>query len=320
MRIRKLYLLIFCFAVVLTTYSLAVDTEVAPGFMAYKDPSSIYQLEYPSHWIKQASGNKVAFIGSTQEGSPMATIEFRRNLQGIIAPSSFYAQLKASYKEAVPDAVFSGDADKWIGGKQAHTFNVDFTVSGKEYHQETYIFSISKDFLELSLRAEKNAFPDTQTVFEQMLHSIVIEAVPEPDLWDNEAGLAEMPRDSEEDTTVDSTPGTRRRDPFIDPTQRVRPDSTGGVPGGKPPGIEGMMISEVDFVGILSSKDGFIAVFNGTDNMGYFLKVNDKLWDGEIIKITENAVHFKQKLVDQYSKRQFREVVKYLHPTEEGGK
>src|SRR5207249_696505 len=68
-----------------------------------------------------------------------------------------------------------------------------------------------------------------------------------------------------------------RRDPFrslIDPLNLVQK-------GPRPRGIAGMLISEVDLVGIVQKGREAVAFFNGSDNKGYFLRVGDTLYDGK---------------------------------------
>lgn len=80
------------------------------------------------------------------------------------------------------------------------------------------------------------------------------------------------------------------------------------------PGIAGMLINEVELVGILKKGDEYIAIFNGTDNLGYFLKVNDELEDGRIKEITIETVVFEQRIEDPTAIRKTREVIKRLYP------
>ncbi len=82
----------------------------------------------------------------------------------------------------------------------------------------------------------------------------------------------------------------------------------------KKPGIAGMLINEVELVGILKKGDEYIAIFNGTDNLGYFLRVNDELEDGRIKEITIETVVFEQRIEDPTAIRKTREVIKRLYP------
>ena len=107
-----------------------------------------------------------------------------------------------------------------------------------------------------------------------------------------------------------------RRDPF-----RSLVDAANTVgKGPRPRGIAGMLISEVDLVGIVQKGKGAMAFFNGSDNKGYFLRVGDGLYDGKITRIdrrTGNVV-FRQDINDPRSIKPYRDVTKRLTTAEEG--
>src|SRR5207247_1140538 len=107
-----------------------------------------------------------------------------------------------------------------------------------------------------------------------------------------------------------------RRDPF---RSLVDASNTVGK-GPRPRGIAGMLISEVDLVGIVQKGKGAIAFFNGSDNKGYFLKVGDTLYDGKITRIDRRTgtVVFRQDINDPRSIKPYRDVTKKLTPAEEG--
>ncbi len=106
-----------------------------------------------------------------------------------------------------------------------------------------------------------------------------------------------------------------RRDPFrslVDSLTRIKK-------GPRPSGIAGMLIGEVDLVGIVKKGARYIAFFNGSDNKGYFLKVGDTLYDGKIIKIdrSSGSVVFRQEVNDPRSIKPYRDVTKKLALAEE---
>ena len=107
-----------------------------------------------------------------------------------------------------------------------------------------------------------------------------------------------------------------RRDPF-----RSLVDAANTVgKGPRPRGIAGMLISEVDLVGIVQKGKGALAFFNGSDNKGYFLRVGDGLYDGKIIRIDRRTgtVVFRQDINDPRSIKPYRDVTKRLTTAEEG--
>jgi Tfp pilus assembly protein PilP len=108
-----------------------------------------------------------------------------------------------------------------------------------------------------------------------------------------------------------------RRDPFRSLVDALNSPQKGP----RPRGIAGMLISEVDLVGIVQKGKGHIAFFNGSDNKGYFLKVGDTLYDGKIIRIDRRTgtVVFRQDVNDPRSIKPYRDVTKRLTTTEEEG-
>jgi Tfp pilus assembly protein PilP len=108
-----------------------------------------------------------------------------------------------------------------------------------------------------------------------------------------------------------------RRDPF----RSLLHGSNDARRGPRPQGIAGMLINEVDLVGIVEKPAGSVAFFNGTDNKGYFLHLGDDLYDGKIIRIDqgEGSVVFRQEVDDPRAIKPYREVTKRLKPVKEGG-
>lgn len=102
-----------------------------------------------------------------------------------------------------------------------------------------------------------------------------------------------------------------RRDPFkslVGPaSQRVRREDA-------PPGPPGFMIDEIDLQGVLGRAGGYVAIIKGPDNIGYNLQVGDKVFDGEVIRITPQSIVFRQDVNDPTRIERFREVVKELVP------
>jgi Tfp pilus assembly protein PilP len=102
-----------------------------------------------------------------------------------------------------------------------------------------------------------------------------------------------------------------RRDPFrslIGPTPQLEP-------GQRPPGIPGFLIDEMKLQGIFKTRAGLTAMVSGPDNKGYTIKVGDKVFDGEVVRITPTSVVFRQEVNDPTRIERYREVVKDLSPT-----
>jgi Tfp pilus assembly protein PilP len=105
-----------------------------------------------------------------------------------------------------------------------------------------------------------------------------------------------------------------RRDPFRSLVEQTKADR-----GPRPKGIAGMLISEVDLVGIVQKGKDNLAFFNGSDNKGYFLRVGDQLYDGRIIQINRGTgqVVFRQEINDPRSIKPYRDITKRLYSAEE---
>jgi len=117
----------------------------------------------------------------------------------------------------------------------------------------------------------------------------------------------------EEPTTTDTYryDPQGRRDPFrslIGPTPKLEP-------GQRPQGVPGFLIDEMKLQGIFKTRAGLTAMVNGPDNKGYTVKVGDKVFDGEIVRITPTSVVFRQEVNDPTRIERYREVVKDLSPT-----
>jgi Tfp pilus assembly protein PilP len=106
-------------------------------------------------------------------------------------------------------------------------------------------------------------------------------------------------------------PGNRR-DPFksLEVAQN-RPE----VKGPLPEGIAGLLIDEIDLTGIFRTSRGFIAQVSAPNkNRSYLLRDGDQLYDGDVVRITQTEIVFKQIVNDPTVLKPFREVVKKLSP------
>jgi hypothetical protein len=106
-----------------------------------------------------------------------------------------------------------------------------------------------------------------------------------------------------------------RRDPFRSLLEIVKPSQ-----GKRPPGIAGMLVTEIDLVGTIKDRSGGdLAFFMGSDNKGYFLKVGDEVYDGTLIAVDPRAgtVTFRQQVDDPRLIKPYRDVVKRLVPLED---
>ena len=103
-------------------------------------------------------------------------------------------------------------------------------------------------------------------------------------------------------------PGNRR-DPFKSLlTGPERPDR-----GPRPEGIPGLLIDEIQLLGIWRTPRGYVAQIRAA-NKSYLLREGDQLFDGDVVSIQKNEVVFKQQVQDPTALKPYREVVKNLAP------
>lgn len=106
-----------------------------------------------------------------------------------------------------------------------------------------------------------------------------------------------------------------RRDPF----RSLFEEAATRRKGPRPPGIAGMLVTEIDLAGIVKdTQGGNIALFMGSDNKGYFLRAGDEVYDGTVLAIdpAAGAVTFRQQVDDPRLIKPYRDVVKRLTPVE----
>jgi hypothetical protein len=106
-----------------------------------------------------------------------------------------------------------------------------------------------------------------------------------------------------------------RRDPF-EPLVKKDVETTGK----RPKGIAGMLVNEIALKGLAVDSRGVpVALFQGSDNRGYTLRVGDIVYDGKVIDIDANRgmVMFRQQVDDPRRIKPYRDVMKRLNPTGE---
>jgi type IV pilus assembly protein PilP len=106
-----------------------------------------------------------------------------------------------------------------------------------------------------------------------------------------------------------------RRDPFISLLGR---GSDSKSPGVRPAGVPGLLINEVSIKGIVRNSSGFVALIQGPDNKSYVVKAGDRLMDGTVKSIVQDAVVFSQDVNDPLSLVKQKEIRKPLRVVEGG--
>lgn len=112
-------------------------------------------------------------------------------------------------------------------------------------------------------------------------------------------------------TTHSYDPGSRR-DPFRSLLQaKNKAERRGALPDG----IPGLLIEEIDLTGIFRTSRGFVAqVLASNKEKSYLIREGDQLYDGDVVRITQQEVVFKQIVSDPTVIKPFREVIKKLSP------
>jgi hypothetical protein len=96
-----------------------------------------------------------------------------------------------------------------------------------------------------------------------------------------------------------------KRDPFFSPV--VQQQGSGCSTGKKC-----LEIGAINLRGVIKSDSGFIAVVTNNLNKAYFLRENDPVFNGYVVKITGDSVTFQETLQDKLGKPFTREIVKKI--------
>jgi Tfp pilus assembly protein PilP len=96
-----------------------------------------------------------------------------------------------------------------------------------------------------------------------------------------------------------------KRDPFFSPV--VQQNGSGCSTGKKC-----LEIGAINLRGVVKSDSGFIAVVTNNLNKAYFLRENDPVFNGYVVRITGDSVVFQETVQDKLGKPFTREVVKRI--------
>jgi hypothetical protein len=98
-----------------------------------------------------------------------------------------------------------------------------------------------------------------------------------------------------------------RRDPFISPVI-----SHAGGASSCNSGKKCLEIGTLNLRGVVHGETGFIAVVSNGLNKAYFLRENDPVFNGYVVKITGDSIIFQETLQDRLGKSFTREVTKKI--------
>jgi Tfp pilus assembly protein PilP len=99
-----------------------------------------------------------------------------------------------------------------------------------------------------------------------------------------------------------------RRDPFISPVV-----SQSAVGSGCSTGKRCLAVDQIALKGVVKSETGMIAVVVNALDKAYFLRENDPVFDGYVLKITTDSIVFKETVQDKLGKPFTKEVTKKLN-------
>jgi len=98
-----------------------------------------------------------------------------------------------------------------------------------------------------------------------------------------------------------------RRDPFISPVVNRSMLSSGCSTGKRC-----LAIDQINLKGVVKADSGMIAVVVNSLNKAYFLRENDPVFNGFVVKITGDSIIFKETVQDRLGKSLTREVTKKI--------
>jgi hypothetical protein len=136
---------------------------------------------------------------------------------------------------------------------------------------------------------------------------------PSPEL--KKTGLASVPSDQPNVVAKSTNNGkvfnkTAKRDPFLTIIQ-----SPGQVNTSCTTGKKCLVIGQIVLKGIVKSGNGMLALVENQYRKAYFLRENDPVFNGQVVKITADSVVFRETVVDRVGRESAREVVKKVGKT-----
>jgi hypothetical protein len=168
-----------------------------------------------------------------------------------------------------------------------------------------------------AINAAKNARAKTEAAQQKNAEALAPDQTPAPAAAPSAAPARPATADKGAPASQGSPVGysydpAGRRDPFVSLTAR---GSELAAPGTRPAGVPGILIGEATVKGIFKSpKGGFLALLQAPDGRTYSIKQGDKVFDGSVKAINQDAVVFSQDVNDPLSLVKQREVRKSIRP------
>lgn len=114
---------------------------------------------------------------------------------------------------------------------------------------------------------------------------------------------------AEERAMVNALAG--KRDPFKVPPPPKMGGGADDPDGPLPAGVRGLVIGQLRLEGIVREENShtMIAVVANRENLAYFLRIHEDVYNGVVSRITPDAIYFRQKRRDAGGRIEAREVV-----------
>lgn len=125
-----------------------------------------------------------------------------------------------------------------------------------------------------------------------------------------EAKVASNKADENKPQVVPAQPSVAqngRRDPFISPIVTIS-----SLGSGCSSGKRCLAIDQINLRGVVKSDNGMIAVVVNSAEKAYFLRENDPVFNGYVVKITGDSIVFKETFRDKLGKPLTRDVTKSI--------
>lgn len=158
----------------------------------------------------------------------------------------------------------------------------------------------------------KSTPPQAQKAPGKMQPVAVVTAAPAASAQKQTSSAPQGPVAVQDNKPADNKPAepvhaANRRDPFISPVVNM-----GATGSGCSSGKRCLAIDQVALKGVVKSDGGMIAVVVNALDKAYFLRENDPVFNGYVLKITVDSIVFKETFHDKLGKPLTRDVTKSI--------
>jgi hypothetical protein len=197
-------------------------------------------------------------------------------------------------------------AAKPAPGKAASTVPAQPVLQAQTSKQAATVAAVSATKTATAPKTAIATAPKTAAKTKKKTTSVVVNKPKQP-----KAAVAvedkKNPVDPKKDAHKTISMAGGRRDPFLSP---VVNHSVGG--SGCSTGKRCLAVDQIALTGIVKSDAGMIAVVINAMNKAYFLRENDPVFNGYVVKITGDSIVFKETMEDKFGKSFTREVTKKI--------